>query len=360
MTLLTDPLLSVDLDVIAQNTQVAVDLCRASGVLVTGITKATRGNRRVAAAMIEGGVSSLGDSRIANLAGLEGLGVPRWLIRAPLPAQAPSVVRHAEGSLNSEPATIRALSAAAHEQGRVHRVVLMVDAGDRREGIADLDHLLCVAELTESLDGVELAGVGTNMTCFAFVQPSTAAYLLLLEAAHAIEDRIGRSLDMVSAGNSAAMNLLRDGGVPDGITHYRLGEALLFGKERATYTFLPGTRRDGFVLSAGIIEVQTKASMPTGEIGTDSYGRRPQFADKGVRRRAVVAVGRQDIDTDTMRPVDPLCTVEGASSDHLIIDVTDAAHDYQVGDRLELELGYFATMRATTSPYVHLRYRGGL
>lgn len=353
---LTDPRLTIDLAVIEQNTRTLTQLCADQGIEVTGITKVTCGDRRVGAAMVAGGATSLGDARLANLAKLADLGVPRWLIRAPLPAQAEATVRHAELSVNTEAGTIRALAAAAQSAQLTHQVLLMVDVGDRREGLSDLGDLVRLAELTESLPGLDLAGVGTNMTCFAFVQPSTAAYQQLLRAAGAVEDRIGRQLGIVSAGNSAAINLLRTGGVPPGITNFRLGESLLFGKERASYTFLPGTRRDGFVLTAGIVEVQHKPSLPAGEIGVDSYGNRPSFADKGVRRRAIIAVGRQDTDEQTMRPLDQDCTIEGASSDHLIVDVTDSARDYQVGDSFELELGYYATLRASTSPYVQVDY----
>lgn len=351
-----DPALRIDLGVIERNTAVLVEMCRAAGIGVTGVTKVTCGDRRVAEAMVAGGVERLGDARLANLARLADLGVPRWLIRAPLPDQAGATVEHAEGSVNSEPATIRALAAAGRASGRTHQVLLMADLGDRREGFVTAEQLVAAAELTEELDGVELAGVGTNMTCFAFVQPSTAAYQRLVELAHTIEQRLGRALGTVSAGNSAAINLLRTDGVPSGITDFRLGESLLFGKERASYAFLPGTRRDAFTLEAGIVEVLRKPSMPAGEIGVDSYGNRPQFTDKGERLRAIVAVGRQDIDVDTMRPVDHACTIEGASSDHLIVDVTNSARDYRVGDRFGLELGYYATLRACTSPYVQRSY----
>ena len=46
----------------------------------------------------------------------------------------------------------------------------------------------------------------------------------------------------------------------------------------------------------------------------------------------------------------------GASSDHLMLDITDSERDYKVGDTVELELGYFSVMRAFTSRYVEKEY----
>ena len=77
----------------------------------------------------------LADSRVENLARSGGMGKERILLRLPMPSQAAEVVRAAEISFNSEQAALRALSQAAREAGLVHKVVLMIDLGDLREGI---------------------------------------------------------------------------------------------------------------------------------------------------------------------------------------------------------------------------------
>jgi predicted amino acid racemase len=58
------PRLEVDLDTVETNTRTLVDRLAPRGVRVTGVTKAALGSPGVAAAMLRGGASGLGDSRI--------------------------------------------------------------------------------------------------------------------------------------------------------------------------------------------------------------------------------------------------------------------------------------------------------
>lgn len=143
------------------------------------------------------------------------------------------------------------------------------------------------------------------------------------------------------------------GGICEGVDNFRLGESLLFGKERSRYTFLPGTRNDGFILECEVVEAKVKPSLPWGMAGVDSYGRKPVFTNRGEKRKKVIcAIGRQDFDAETATPVDEGILILGASSDHLMLDVTDSVKEYKVGDIVELRLGYFSVLRAFTSPYV--------
>ena len=71
-----------------------------------------------------------------------------------------------------------------------------------------------------------------------------------------------------------------------------------------------------------------------------------------IMRRAIVAVGRQDVDTDSLQPRDPQIEILGGSSDHLLLDLTHCTTVYQVGDRIQFTLGYGSMLKAFTSPYV--------
>jgi len=89
--------------------------------------------------------------------------------------------------------------------------------------------------------------------------------------------------------------------------------------------------------------------------GVASYGHKSTFVDRGPYRRRC-ALGKQDFNLETTTPVDPCVIMLGASSDHLMLDVTDSDREYQVGDTVRLQLGYFSTMRAFTSDYVEKVY----
>ena len=107
------------------------------------------------------------------------------------------------------------------------------------------------------------------------------------------------------------------------------------------------------------VELKEKPSLPWGQVGVDSYGNKPTFCDRGQhRKKAVCALGRQDFDAETCTPLDPGVIILGASSDHLMLDVTDSEKEYRVGDIVQLQRGYLSTMRALTSEYVEKVYLG--
>lgn len=347
------PYLTVDLNKIAKNVGRVTALCAQYGIGVTGVTKVVRGTPEIAGVMARHGVKALGDSRTENLERLAGLGMERWMIRILAVSEAPQVVENAEVSLNSDLTVLEALNNAALDKGKLHRVILMADLGDLREGFFDREELLQAASAVRGrMKGLCLAGIGVNLTCFSFVQSDTEKMLRLI----ALSRELGLPPPIVSGGNSATLDLMLRGGIPADVNNLRLGESLLFGRERARYRYLEGTENDAFLLRAEIVECREKPSLPVGTIGSDSYGHTPVFSDRGMRKRAICAVGRQSIDSETMWPVDPGVEILGASSDHLVLDVTDSEEAYRTGDLVTFRLGYFATMRAFTSPYVEKRY----
>jgi predicted amino acid racemase len=120
----------------------------------------------------------------------------------------------------------------------------------------------------------------------------------------------------------------------------------------------PGTAQDVFALHAEVVELQCKPSLPEGARTADAFGRRRDFEDRGLRARALLDVGREDVDVAGLTPLDPRVKVLGASSDYLVLDVTDAGSDVRVGDELSFGLSYGALLAAMDSEYVEKRYRG--
>lgn len=350
------PRLRINLQHIRENVQTVRTQCRRHQLGVTAVTKVFCGDPVIAQAYLDGGISALGDSRLANLRRMEGLAAEKWLIRPPMLSEVEALTRYGDVSLNSELQTITAIAVAARRQGKCHKIILMADLGDVREGYVDEEELLQAARLCCAAEGVALWGLGVNLTCFSFVQPDEEKMAELARLAKRVEEAVGSPLAVISGGNSAAINLMLRGGICPGINNLRLGESLLFGKERATYNFLPGTHNDAFILECEIVELKEKPSLPWGTIGLDSYGNRPAFTDRGIRKKAICALGKQDFDLETCAPVDDGIILLGASSDHLMLDVSDSSHAYHVGDVMGLRLGYFSTMRAFTSPYVEKIY----
>lgn len=347
------PHIEIDTRKIEANTRAIVAAARSAGVSIAGVTKVTCGSPEVGRAMLNGGVAMLGESRLENIARLRAAGLPGpyLLLRLPMLSQVERVVELADYSLVSALETIRALDRAAARAGKQHRVILMVDLGDLREGFWP-DELVPAAVATAGLRHVIIAGIGVNLTCYGGVCPTPANLGQLVALAREVEAATGRPLEIISGGNSSSLRLLLRGQFPPGINHLRIGEGIVLGRETIAREPIPGAHLDAFIIRAEVIEVREKPSVPIGEIGQDAFGNVPEFEDVGRHLRAICAIGRQDAPPEGLTPVDPAIRILGASSDHLLLDVTKVKSRPRVGDLIEFVPNYGALLSAMTSPYV--------
>ena len=350
------PYLTIDLDKIEHNARRLVALCRQHGIEVTGVTKCVRGLPEVADAMLRGGVASIGESRLENIQRLQdaGIGAPLIQLRLPSLSRVEDIVRSASISLNSEISVLTALSEAALRQGRVHDVIVMVDLGDLREGVWPDDVLPFVQEALR-LPGIRLVGLGTNLACFSGIVPSEDNMTRLVELAEEVESGFGFALRWISGANSSGLDLIASGRMPKRVNHARLGESILLGRETVHRRPWPGTAQDAFVLYAEVLELKVKPSVPVGERSEDAFGGLPTLEDRGKVARALLNVGREDIDAEGLIPHDQGLAVLGATSGYLAVDVSGAADSIRVGDELAFSLNYSALLAAMTSEYVKKR-----
>jgi predicted amino acid racemase len=293
----------------------------------------------------------LADSRVENLKKLKDLPVPKLLIRIPMISQAADVVAYADISLNSEIAVVKALSAEALKAGKKHKVIMMIDVGDLREGCLFEDALALADEIIAQ-EGIILAGIGANYSCFGGVLADETNLNQLLYVKNAVEKKHGIKLEYVSAGNSCSYHVMEAGIIPAGVNHFRLGEIILLGIDVQISKAFFGAHRDVFILAAEIVELKDKPSKPFGKIGVDAFGCVPVFPDYGIRKRAILAVGRQDCRIEDLTPRTEGAAIIGASSDHMIVDLTDCKETFKVGDILEFDLAYGALLALSTSEYV--------
>lgn len=344
---MTAPRIETDLDKIEQNTRTLVGRLAATGIRVTGITKAVLGSPEVGAAMLRGGASGLGDSRVPNLARLAEA-PSRTLIRSPMLSQVGQVVVVADVSLNTEAVVLAALDRAAFRAERTHGIVLMVELGDLREGIALVD----VPEAVRAVLGhpsLRLAGLGANLACQNGVAPDDRNMGVLTGLVEDVEARFGLSLDVVSGGNSANLNWALNTADTGRIDELRLGEAILLGVDPLYRTPIAGLHTDAFTLAAEVIEVARKPAQPWGDRAQDAFGGAPVRRGSGTVRQAILALGRQDVDPAGLRPPAGI-TILGMSSDHLVVDLGD--HAVAVGDEIDFGVGYGALVQAMLSPFV--------
>ena len=352
------PFIEIDLGKITANATLLTEFCRKQGIEVVGVTKACCGDSAVAEAMISGGVQMLGDARVQNLCKLRAAGIqaPLMLLRIPMPSEAGEVVQIADCSLVSELATMYQLSQAARRSGRIHKIVLMVDMGDLREGVVP-QKILPLPQQSLLFPGTRLQGVGVNFACYAGLTPTPDILNNLVGLTREVREKLALDLPVISGGNSANIELLLSGGMPPEITQLRLGESILLGRETIRRSPIPGAYQDAFTLHTEVIEVQEKPSAFTGKPCKDAFGNMPVVQDRGIRKRAIVAIGRQDVSLEGLQPLLPGVEILGGSSDHLILDVTEAASEVYVGQELCFSLEYAALVHVMISPYVSHVYK---
>jgi len=349
--------LTVDVRKIEQNARIVVQAL--DGVSVVGVTKVTCGAPEVARAMLAGGVSALGESRLENIERMRQAGIeaPFWLLRSPTPQLAEKTVALADVTLVSEIDTVAALDGAAKRAGRPCRVIAMVDVGDLREGMMP-DTLPAFLERAAAYRNVEIAGVGISLTCYGTIIPTAQNLGDLAALADAAEEVTGHAM-LVSGGMSTTLDAFIAGEMPPRVDNLRIGEAIVLGVSPASREPILGLHTDALVLSAPVIECQIKPSKPIGVCAQDAFGNRPVFEDRGERRRAICAIGRQDVVPEQLRPSDERITVLGASSDHLIVDVDDLPEPPRVGDEIRFTPGYSAVLALFTSAYIRKEFVSG-
>ncbi|MFR7986479.1 alanine racemase [Zhenpiania hominis] len=356
------PKLVVDLKKLQHNIDRVLVNCQDQGVEVAGVIKGCSGLPECAKLMAQEGCRFIASSRLDQIEAVRNYGVQAdfMLIRVPMLSEAADVVRLTEISLNSEAKVLRALNHQAGLQDKQHKVILMVDLGDLREGFWDREELMEAALCVENnMHNLELAGVGTNLGCYGGIDATVEKLNELVECAEAIEEKIGRELEFVAGGSTTSYPRVLEKNMPRRINLLRIGEAMLLARDLQDFwgCDMSDMHRDVFTLQAEVIEAREKPTYPVGKIMYDAFERKPEFEDRGIRKRALIALGRADFAfPDMLIPRDKNIQILGASSDHTILDVQDCQREYKVGDIIEFDLCYSTIVYVTNSPNVDIVY----
>lgn len=317
-----------------------------------GVSKAVLGDPAIAQAMIQGGVSFIADSRLENLERMRkaGLKTQLVLLRTAL-SEAEAAVRVADISLNTEFETLKRLSHYAEQQRRQHQVIVMVELGDLREGVMPRD-LPQFVQQTLTLPNLKLVGVGCNLACYGAIKPSEKNMAELSQLVSDLERQFCLDLSIHSGGNSANYQWFKTALSLGNINNLRLGESILLGCDTVNRIAISGLHHQAFQLVAEVIESKTKPSLPWGEVCQDAFGSVPQFSDRGIENRTIVALGKQDIASASLQSKQKL-NILGASSDHLILGGEQL---FTIGQELQFSLDYGGLLAAMTSPFVEKRF----
>lgn len=349
------PCLTIDTVKLAHNTKEVIKLCERKNITAMAVTKLFQGNPKITQLMVDAGIKCIGDARIQNLIRLKDIKAEKVLIRLPMLNEIDLLVEYADISLNSEIETVRAISEYCTEHNKTHKVVLMVDMGDRREGVNEED-LLETAKVMAEFEGVELVGIGVNYGCFGGVIPSKESMTDFMNYAKEIQESLNLKFTHITGGSSLHLHMIWEDILPEGVTHLRIGQSINLGVEDKYGKVIDGLYGDVYRLHAQVIEKKTKPSVPKGQIGIDAFGKVPVFEDKGNIDRLILGIGRQDVILDGLIPENDNIKIIGASSDHMILDITDCKKEYHIGDIISFDMNYSSLLSVFNSEYVYKKY----
>ncbi|WP_027002724.1 alanine racemase [Hugenholtzia roseola] len=321
------------------------------------VSKLLCGNEMYLKELVGLGIREICDSRVSNLKKIKQLApeVQTVYIKPPSKRNIRQVVKYADVSFNTEYKTICWLSEEATRQKKLHKIIIMIELGDLREGIMG-DDLINFYDSIFRLPNIKISGIGTNLNCLNGVLPSTDKLIQLSLYKQLIEARFQREIPWVTGGTSVVLPLLLKKQLPKGINHFRMGETLFFGNDLLENKTIEGMSSYTMKLFAEIIEIQEKPKVPIGvmavnpsgemfEVCQDDYGK--------TAKRAIIDIGVLDVaQPDFLLPEDKNLKIVGASSDMIVIDLENSEKEYKVGDLISFDLKYMGALRLLNSDYV--------
>lgn len=347
------PKLEINIKKIQENAAVALDLCKQNSISCFLVTKVLAGDVKIVSQLSKLGFTHLADSRLKNLKKFKNLTLPKVLLRSPMKHEIKDLLNYADVSLESELSTIKNINAYAKKYKKNHDIILMFDLGDLREGIFIEDDYIAVVQEILSLDHINLLGIGTNLTCYGGIIPTHEHLDCLRGIKTQLESYFNIIIPLISAGNSSLIYLLEQN-LPLEINNIRLGEAIYFGHETSFHQAIKAMHQDIFILKAELIEVKIKPSLPQGQRGFNAFREVLPIKDQGLMKRGILALGKQDINEKDIFPLDNNVHIIGASSDHLILDLTKTT--YKIGDTISFKLNYSSLLSLMNSKYVKKTY----
>ncbi|MFW5760149.1 MAG: alanine racemase [Cyclobacteriaceae bacterium] len=320
------------------------------------VSKLLCGNQEYLRELIDLGVKEVHDSRISNLKVVKQIdpAVQTVYIKPPARDIIPDIISFADVSMNTEYYTMKLLSEEAVKQDKTHKVIIMIETGDLREGVMG-EYLIDFYAKVFELPNLEIVGIGTNLNCLHGVMPSQDKLIQLSLYKQIIELKFNRKIPWVSGGTSVTIPLLINKQIPKGVNHFRVGETLFFGINLFTESTIPGMKHDVFELYTQIIEITKKPMLPHGDLAHNPQGNTMEIDENlygQTSYRAIIDVGLLDIDPKYLIMDGYDFSIAGASSDMLVIDLGQNIQKYKVGDMLRFRLKYMGALAILNSSYI--------
>lgn len=320
------------------------------------VTKILCGNFTFLEEVIKLGVKQICDSRITNLKAIKKLApnIETIYIKPPPSRSIPELVKYADISVNTQFKTIKLISAEAIKQNKIHKIIIMIEMGELREGVMR-EEFIEFYQKAFNLPNIEVVGIGTNLTCLYGVLPNHDKLIQLCLYEQIIEAKFNKNIPYISGGSSVVIPLIFEKLLPKGINHFRVGETLFLGTDVYHDSTLENMHNDAFELYAEVIELIEKPTIPMGAMGTNVEGHNYDFDDNEAGKtsfRAILDLGLLDVETSHLTPTDPEINFAGSSSDMIVLDLGRNKNKYKTGDLIKFKVDYMGMLRIMNSRYI--------
>ena len=347
---------TLDKEKLAHNYKYLCKVFEENGVKWSPVTKMLCGNKDYLKVLLDLGVKEVCDSRVSNLKRIKEINpeVETAYIKPPPKRSIRKIVEYADVSCNTEYDTIKLLSEEAVKQNKLHKVIIMIELGELREGVMRENFMEFYAAVFE-LPNIEVIGIGTNLTCMYGVLPNHDKLIQLSLYKELIEAKFNKKIPYVSGGTSVSIPLIFQNLLPKGVNHFRVGDSLFLATDVYNNSTFEHMHDDVFKLYAEIIELIEKPSIPMGEFGQNVSGEVMEFdatQENRMSYRAIIDLGLLDIESDHLTPINEHVELVGESSDMIVVDLGENKDGFKVGDLLEFEMTYMGTLRVMHSDYV--------
>src|SRR5690554_4755520 len=190
------------------------------------VTKLLCGNELFLKEVLALGTKEVHDSRISNLKVVKKLDpkVQTVYIKPPAKRSISDVVKYADVSLNTEYYTIKKLSREAERQGKVHKIVIMIELGDLREGVMG-EEFVDFYRAIFKLPHIQVVGIGSNLNCLHGVMPSEDKFIQLSLYKSLIKATFNVEFPYISGGTSVVLPMLFKNQLPKSVNHFQIGRA---------------------------------------------------------------------------------------------------------------------------------------
>lgn len=319
------------------------------------VSKMLCGNYDYVKLLCETGIKEICDARISNLRMVKQINpeIQTVYIKPPAKRSIKSIVKYADVSFNTQIETIKWLSEEAQAQKKNHKIVIMIEMGDLREGVMGEEVVHFYSQVFE-LPNIEVVSFGTNLNCLHGVMPSHDKLIQLSLYKQLIEAKFNRNIPFVTGGTSVVIPLIFNGQLPKGVNHFRVGETLFFGLNLFTGEIIEGMQGDVIKLYAEVIELIVKPKVPMGEMEANPSGEVYELKEEDYGKtayRAILDLGLLDISPEFLIPEHSGIEISGASSDMLVLDLGDESR-YKVGDLVPFRLKYMGALGLMNSNYI--------